>query len=262
MQPAEISAGISSVTIPSVDQASVKRLLRKTGSGRRGRGPLRRSMRLLFFALIVLTLIPLVLTVIYAVPPVRPISTLMIGDSFTGQAYDRRWVPLEDISPNLRHSVIMSEDGKFCSHRGIDWGEMKLVVKSALAGETTRGASTIPMQAVKNLYLWNSRSFVRKVAEAPLAVYFDVVLSKRRILEIYLNIVEWGPNIYGAEAAAQYHFGKSAKSLTSRQAALLAVSLPDPKGRNPGKPSRNLSRLAQLIEKRASRAGAYVGCVD
>ena len=159
----------------------------------------------------ILVMIPLVLTLLYLPPFVRPVSTLMLADLVTLQGYDRRWVPLEDISPVLINSVIMSEDGQFCRHLGIDFGELRGVVSNALAGEPTRGASTITMQTVKNLFLWNGRSIVRKVVELPLAAYFDLVVPKWRIMEIYLNIAEWGPGIYGIEAAAQHHFGVSAK---------------------------------------------------
>jgi monofunctional biosynthetic peptidoglycan transglycosylase len=172
-------------------------------------------------------------------------------------------IVLTIIAPVLAHSVIMSEDGQFCSHRGVDLAELKLVIDDAIAGEQPRGASTITMQTVKNLYLW-SRPFgtLRKVVELPLAVYTDLVLPKRRIMEIYLNIAEWGPNVYGIEAAAQYHFGRSAKNLTRRQAALLTVALPNPIGRNPARPGPGLRRLANLIEARAARAGGYIGCLE
>src|SRR5690606_21673986 len=134
------------------------------------------------------------------------------------------------------NSVIMSEDGQFCFHHGIDLGELKGVVDDALAGEATRGASTITMQTVKNLFLWSRPlASLRKLVELPLAVYVDAVLPKRRIMEIYLNIAEWAPGVYGIEAAAQHHFGVPAKKLTRRQAALLAVTLPNPYARNPAK---------------------------
>lgn len=219
---------------------------------------LRRTMKVAA----VLVFLPVALTILYLPPFVHPISTLMMKDIATFQGYDRRWAPIEDIAPVLVHSVIMSEDGQFCSHRGIDLAELKVVIDDAMAGEQTRGASTITMQTVKNLYLWH-RPFgtLRKVVEMPLAVYADLVMPKKRIMEIYLNIAEWGPNIYGIEAAAQHHFGRSAKNLTRRQAALLAVTLPNPIGRNPAKPGPGLRRLANLIEARAARAGGYVGCI-
>jgi len=223
----------------------------------------RRWLRRTVKAAVVLAVLPLVLTILYIPSFVHPISTLMLKDLVTFQGYDRRWVPLEDVAPSLVHAVIMSEDGQFCSHHGIDLGELKSVIDDAIAGEATRGASTITMQSVKNLYLW-SRPFetARKVVELPLAVYYDFVMPKRRIMEIYLNIAQWGPNIYGIEAAAQHHFGRSAKNLTRRQAALLAVTLPNPITRNPAKPGPGLRRLASLIERRAAAAGGYVDCLQ
>ena len=215
-----------------------------------------------FIALVVLAVVPAVLTFVYLPPFVHPVSTLMLRDLVTLNGYDRRWVAIDDVAPVLVHSVIMSEDGQFCSHQGIDWGELNAVIEEAMAGETTRGASTIPMQTVKNLFLWQGRSFLRKALEAPLAVYFDAVVPKKRIMEIYLNIVEWGPGIYGIEAAAQHYFGRSARDLGRRQAALLAVTLPNPLERNPAKPGPGLKRLASVIERRAARSGDYVRCVE
>ncbi|PWK76381.1 monofunctional biosynthetic peptidoglycan transglycosylase [Aminobacter sp. AP02] len=234
-------------------------------AARRGgfsRGGLRRWVRLGALIAATMAALPIVLTILYLPPFVRPISTLMIKDLITLQGYDRQWVPLDDIAPVMAHSVIMSEDGQFCSHRGVDLGELRGVISDALEGEPTRGASTIPMQTVKNLYLWNGRSFLRKVVELPLAVYFDALMPKRRIMEIYLNIAEWGPNIYGIEAASQHYFGKPASQLSRRQAALLAVTLPNPAARNPAKPGPGLKRLASVIERRAAKAGAYVQCLD
>ena len=212
--------------------------------------------------LVVLAAIPLVLTPIYAIRGVHPISTLMLWDEITVRPVLRDWVSIDDVAPVLLHSVIMSEDGQFCRHRGVDWGEMRAVVDQALDGEETRGASTITMQTVKNLFLWNDRSFVRKAMELPLAIYFDFVLSKRRILEIYINIAEWDTGVYGIEAASQHYFGKPASQLTAREAALITVSLPAPGARNPANPGRTLRRLAQRVERLAKASGAYVGCVD
>ncbi|MET2832729.1 biosynthetic peptidoglycan transglycosylase [Mesorhizobium shangrilense] len=224
---------------------------------------LKRWVRRGIAVLFVMALIPAVLTFLYLPSFVHPVSTLMLKDLATFSGYDRRWVSIDDVAPVLAHSVIMSEDGQFCFHRGVDLGELKGVVDDALAGEATRGASTITMQTVKNLFLWSRPlGTVRKVVELPLAVYFDAVMSKRRIMEIYLNIAEWGPGIYGIEAAAQHHFGISAKQLSRRQAALLAVTLPNPIERNPAKPGPGLKRLANLIERRAGRSGAYVGCLQ
>ena len=142
-----------------------------------------------------------------------PTSTLMLGQRLVGTAISQRWVPLERISPSLSAAVILSEDAQFCRHHGVDWGELKEAIESAGDG-MARGGSTITMQVVKNLFLWPSRSYVRKAVEIPLAYVIEGLWPKRRILEIYLNIAEWGPGVFGAEAAARYHFRKPALLLT------------------------------------------------
>jgi monofunctional glycosyltransferase len=206
--------------------------------------------------------LPCVLTLLYRVPFVHPVSTLMLADVAMFQGYDRRWVPIEKIAPSLVRSVMVSEDGQFCSHNGVDWVQMRRVLQGALEGEATRGASTITMQTAKNLYLWNGRSFLRKALELPLAFTIDLVWPKRRIMEVYLNIAEWGPGIYGIEAASQFHFKTSAAKLTARQASLLAVSLPNPYKRVASKPGRGMKILARIIERRASMSGPYITCLN
>ncbi|MHC1547596.1 monofunctional biosynthetic peptidoglycan transglycosylase [Phyllobacterium sp. K27] len=218
-------------------------------------------VRYLVLTGIILVMLPLILLCLYRLPFVHPISTLMAKDLVTLSGYDRQWVSMDDISPSLVNSVMMSEDAKFCSHSGIDWEALNSVVSDAIDGEQTRGASTIPMQTAKNLFLWNSRSFIRKGLEVPLAVMTDMILPKRRLMEVYLNIAEWGPGIYGIEAAAQHHFNTSAAKLSARQSAYLAVTLPNPIMRNPAKPGRGLKMLARVNERRARAAGAYVGCI-
>ncbi|NML75748.1 monofunctional biosynthetic peptidoglycan transglycosylase [Rhizobium sp. S-51] len=218
-------------------------------------------LRKLLRTALVLLVLPYALIVVYRIDFIHPVSTLMLADLVTFQGYDRRWVDFEDISPNVVRAVMMSEDGQFCFHSGVDWEQMKGVVDDALSGQTTRGASTIPMQAVKNLYLWNSRSMVRKGLELPLAMVADAIWPKERMMEIYLNIAEWGPGIYGIEAAARHHFKTSAAKLTSAQAALLAVSLPNPIERVAGKPGKGMKRLANVVDRRAKRSGAYIKCL-
>ncbi|WP_370691491.1 biosynthetic peptidoglycan transglycosylase [Affinirhizobium pseudoryzae] len=208
-----------------------------------------------------LLVLPYALVLIYALPFIHPVSTLMVADLATLKGYDRRWVSLDEMAPVLVQSVMMSEDGQFCFHGGVDWVQMRGVVQDALDGEATRGASTIPMQTVKNLFLWNSRSFVRKLLEIPLALWADLVWSKRRMMELYLNVAEWGPSIYGIEAAAHHHFKISAAKLSRRQAALLAVSLPNPYTRVASKPGRGLQRLASVVERRARGSGEYIKCL-
>ncbi|WP_083638931.1 monofunctional biosynthetic peptidoglycan transglycosylase [Rhizobium oryziradicis] len=211
---------------------------------------------------VILACIPVVLMLLYRPSFIHPPSTLMLADLATLQGYDRQWVPLDKISPYLIRSVMMSEDGQFCAHNGVDWVQMRSVIDDAMDGEETRGASTITMQTVKNLFLWNSRSFIRKGLEIPMALTANVLWSKRRTLELYLNVAEWGPGIYGAQAAALYHFKVPASKLSARQAALLAVSLPNPIARNAGKPGPGLRRLAAMVERRARNAGPYITCLD
>ncbi|SHJ68329.1 monofunctional biosynthetic peptidoglycan transglycosylase [Aureimonas altamirensis] len=223
-------------------------------------GRLKRFAVLLILAVVAL---PLVLVPIYAMPTTRPVSTLMLSEHFAFQPYDRQWVPLEDIAPVLVRSVMMSEDGQFCAHGGVDWAEFAGVMDRAFSSDgPSRGASTIPMQTVKNLFLWNGRSYVRKGLELPLAMYADTMWTKRRMMEIYLNVAEWGPGVYGIEAASRYYFNRPAADLSSRQAALLAVTLPSPLSRDPAKPSAGLARMADRIQARARASGDYTQCLD
>lgn len=221
----------------------------------------RRVLGLLIVTLTVLVALPVALVPIYAIPSVRPVSTLMLADWLALKPVARDWVPLAAISPVLVRTVMLSEDGQYCSHRGVDWRELNGVIDDAMEGEETRGASTIPMQTVKNLFLWTSRSFVRKGLEVPLALYADLVLTKPRLMEIYLNVAEFGPGLYGVEAASWRYFGKPAIALTPREAALLAKTLPAPASRDPGSPTRGLSSLARSIEARTRRAGGFSKCV-
>ena len=192
---------------------------------------------------------------------VHPVSTLMAARWLTGQPVDRRWVPLSAVSPKLVASVILSEDGQFCHEHGIDLSALRKVIGDG-DGAPTRGASTITMQVVKNLFLWPGRSYVRKALEIPLAVLLDAVWGKRRVLEAYLNVAEWGEGIYGIEAAAQDRFHVAAAALTTRQAALLATALPNPVLRSVVRPSRRHRQLAQRIVDMLPIAGPHVACVE
>jgi monofunctional biosynthetic peptidoglycan transglycosylase len=221
---------------------------------------LHRGLRLGALTLGALACLVLVLIVLYRwVNP--PTSTLMLGQWLTGTRIDQRWVPLNRISPYLQRAVITSEDGRFCQHRGVDWGEIEEAIERARDG-IPRGGSTISMQVVKNLFLWPSKSYVRKALEFPLTFAIELAWSKPRILEIYLNIAEWGPGVFGAEAAARYHFGKSAATLTSSQAALLAVSLPNPIERRAGAPGPGMQRLAGTIHARMLASPSNAACVQ
>jgi monofunctional glycosyltransferase len=144
-----------------------------------------------------------------------------------------KFVPLNQISPDLQHAVIAAEDGNFYHHHGFDWHQIQIAAQDDLEGERTRGASTITQQLVKNLFFGTGRSFLRKGAEATLVPVAEVVLGKRRILEIYLNVVEWGPGIYGAESACPYYYGTAARNIGLEQSARLAAILPAPLKRRP-----------------------------
>jgi monofunctional biosynthetic peptidoglycan transglycosylase len=148
--------------------------------------------------------------------------------------------------------VVGSEDAKFCRHRGIDWDALQDAIDDAEEGEVSRGGSSITQQVAKNLFLWPGRSVVRKALELPLALWLDFVLSKQRILEIYLNIAEWGPSgQFGAESGAMYAFGHPASSLSPREAALMAAILPNPVKRSARNPGPGVRRLAGTYTVRA-----------
>ncbi|WAC29159.1 transglycosylase domain-containing protein [Ancylobacter sp. SL191] len=204
---------------------------------------------------VILVAAPLLLAIIYNLVP--PVSTLMLARWATGQGVTRDWVSIDAMSPALVRSVLASEDARFCQHIGVDLVELQNVMDTADDGEPARGASTITMQLAKNLFLWGGRSYIRKALEMPLAVYLNFVMTKRRQLEVYLNIAEWGPDgEFGAQAAAQRAFRRGAGDLNGRQAALLAVTLPNPHTRNPAKPGPGLNRLASNLQARLPREGA------
>ena len=229
----------------------------------RRRERLKRYWRWGLYAAAFLAAWPIVMTVIYTfLPP--PFSNIMLLRALSGNGIDKHWVSLSQMSPALPRAVISSEDARFCEHAGVDWVEFQdAVVEPLDSGEApTRGASTIPMQTAKNLFLWDGRFIVRKGLEVPEALWMDLVWSKRRMIEIYLNIVEWAPGVYGAEAAARHHFRKSAKSLTKREAALLAAVLPNPIKRQAGKPSKRVKAIANRILIRLGGMGPYLTCLD
>jgi monofunctional glycosyltransferase len=210
----------------------------------------------------ILVLLPVVLTIVYAfVPP--PVTNVMLLRAIQGNGLNKDWVSLDQISPHLAASVLSSEDARFCDHNGVDWKELQGVIDDLTddAEGPVRGASTISMQTAKNLFLWDGRSFLRKVLELPLALYMDTIWTKRRMLEIYLNIAEWAPGVYGAEAASQFHFRKPASKLTRQEAALLAAVLPNPIKRKAGKPSKGVRRIAARIQIRARIMGPYLTCL-
>lgn len=219
-----------------------------------------RLLRVVAFGLLGLILLPYLMTPLYAV--MEPISTIMIWRRVTGQPVKRVYLPLSRISENARLAVLIAEDGRFCEHRGVDFAEIRDAFQDADSLEDMRGGSTITQQVAKNLFLWPQRSYVRKALEFPLALWVDLVLSKRRILEIYLNVAEWGPSgQFGVGAGSEYAFGKLPTDLSRYQAALLAATLPNPVERNARRPGPGLRRLAGLYAARMSRAPQTAACV-
>jgi monofunctional biosynthetic peptidoglycan transglycosylase len=166
------------------------------------------------------------------------------------------WVPLSQISPFLIHAVIVSEDGTFYEHEGVDWYEMKeSVEKDIEQGKAARGGSTITQQLAKNLFLSTSKDPLRKIKELVIALRMEHILSKGRILELYLNEIEWGSGIYGAEAAARKYFGTSAADLTRDQATRMAAVIPSPLKHQPNQDSRYVQRRAEIISLRMTARG-------
>lgn len=225
---------------------------------------MRRLFRLILLVALAYPLAVLVLGAAYIVVP--PVSTLMLGRWISLRGVEQSYVPLTRIASALPAATMASEDARFCGHRGVDWKELGTVLDEAEDGSPSRGASTIPMQVAKNLFLWPGRSVVRKALELPIALYISAIWSKQRMMEVYLNVAEWGPGVYGAEAAARRHFRKSAADLTRREAALLVAALPNPRQRDPAKPNRLMNAKAGRVLARIPhtptqclRAGAQRG---
>ena len=221
---------------------------------------MRRLVKNLIILAFAVLLIPYVIAPLYRF--VDPVSTPMLWRWVTGKRVVRIVVPLNRLAPALRLSVIIAEDGTFCRNRGIDLGAIREAMQQSDELGEARGASTITQQTAKNLFLWEGRSVIRKALEFPLALWLNLVLPKRRVLEIYLNIVEWGPNgEFGAEAGARWAFGKSARDLTPAEAAELAAVLPNPVRRSARIPSVLVRRLAALYERRSLEFSGHDACV-
>jgi monofunctional glycosyltransferase len=208
---------------------------------------LRRIGRILAIAAGVFLAGSVLLVALYRVLP-PPATPLMLIRAAEGNGIAKEWRPLAQISPHLVRAVIASEDAKFCEHHGFDWDAIREAWRRYRRGEgKLRGASTISMQTAKNVFLWPGRDWLRKGFEAYFTVLIELAWGKERIIETYLNVVEWGPGIYGAEAAAQYHFHKPASALTADEAAHLAAVLPDPLKWSASRPDRYVAGRAAFI---------------
>jgi monofunctional glycosyltransferase len=187
-------------------------------------------------------------------PPTTAVQMQRRMQAFVrGKTYQKnfKFVPMSQISPDLQHAVVAAEDARFYQHHGLDWHEIQIAAEEDMEGDRTRGASTITQQLVKNLFFGTGRSFLRKGAELALVPVAELVLGKKRILELYLNLVEWGPGVYGAEAACRYHYRASARNIGRDPAARLAAVLPAPLKRRP----ERMERYSAIIQNRMRQMG-------
>ena len=226
------------------------------------RKPKRRRGRPVLVVLLLLALLPFVGVLVHAlVPP--PMTILMAQQAIKGQGLDYRWRPLNQISPRLVEAAIASEDSRFCSHPGFDMEAIEQALEANRSGGRVRGGSTISQQTAKNVFLWPGRDWIRKGIEAGYTVLIETVWSKRRIMEVYRNVAEWAPGVYGAEAAARHWFDKSAADLTPREAARLAAILPSPRRYNASSPGPYVRRRAARVQAaaRVVRNEGLAACV-
>ena len=221
----------------------------------RKRGTFSRIILILLTVLAAVLVTPIALVAVYRVIP-PPVTPLMVIRLFEGEGLKKDWVPLRRISPRLVRAVIALEDTKFCQHDGVDWGSLFEALSEHYKGGRLRGASTISMQTTKNVLLWPGRDYIRKGLEVPLTFWMELIWDKRRIIEVYLNIAEWGPGVYGAEAAARTYFGKSASRLTAWEAARMAAVLPNPRRWSPRRPTAYIRGRAYTAIARNEDLGA------
>lgn len=232
-----------------------KRAAKAKKSSKPKSGPLRRflawffgweilksAFRFLVRAAVVVAVLVGLLVALYAVvaPPTTP---YILAERFRLGGVERTWIPIEDVAPVVASSVVAAEDANFCLH----WGFDMAAIRAAIDDGAARGASTLSQQTVKNVFLWQGRSWPRKALEAMLTPVVEAIWSKKRILEVYLNVAEFDEGVFGVEAAAFHYFGKGAGRLSAREAALLAAVLPDPKGRSARQPSSFVERRARAI---------------
>jgi len=190
-----------------------------------------------FVAFLAMTAVSMVIVYRVVDPPITPLMLIRPLERLgNGKlvGISKEWISIDDVSPHLLRSVIAAEDGRFLSHSGVDWKAVEQAQKrneriERRGGSKLYGASTITMQCARNVFLWQGRNYIRKGLEVGFTYLMEFVWGKRRILEVYINVIEWGEGIYGAEAAAQHYFGVSASKLTPRQAAGLAAILPNPR---------------------------------
>lgn len=213
-----------------------------------------RLLRKLLMALFLLLVVgPVLMVIIYRFAP-PPVTPLMIIRAVEGKGLDHRWRPIDEVSPALPRALIAAEDAKFCDHHGFDLDALQKAYENNESGRKIRGGSTISQQTAKNVFLWPGRSYVRKGLEAYFTVLIEIGWGKKRIMEVYLNSIEFGPGIYGAEAASRRYFGVGANKLTAAQSARLAAILPSPL-------KWKVVGAGKYVKKRTRKIGAASGTV-
>jgi monofunctional biosynthetic peptidoglycan transglycosylase len=232
--------------------------------GRKGKGGVAGRLVRGIVALLVVVLFigPVAMVAVYRfVPP--PLTYLMVQRIFEGHGIERHWVPLNAISPHLVRAVIAAEDARYCEHHGFDVAAIQKAMAANASGKKLRGGSTISQQTAKNVFLWPHRDWVRKGFEAWFTVLIEASWGKPRIMEVYLNTIEWGPGVYGAEAAARRNFHVHAKDLTAAQAARLAAIVPKPLSWRAAKPGPYVRRRSGAITRNAGvvRREGLTSCV-
>ena len=221
----------------------------------------KRLWRVIWITALILVLLPMLLLMVYTWvnPPLTPLMVQrffqQVGDKDRKVNFERDYVSIDEISPNLVTAVISSEDGRFMRHKGFDIPQLKQSYSENKRGRRVRGGSTISMQTAKNAFLPHKRSYMRKAFEAGFTIGIEKLWGKERIMEVYLNIIEFGDGIYGCEAASQHYFGHSAKTLSKHEAAQLAVTLPSPLKRNPGHKTPYFKRQTSVVEGRMAKYG-------
>lgn len=223
---------------------------------------IRRLFRWIFRLVAFFFIASIALVVIYRVvdPPITPLMLIRPMEGVAGGdlvGVNKRWVSLDEINPAMVRAVIAAEDGRFFTHNGIDWKAVESARQrnERSDGKKLYGASTITMQCARNVFLWQGRNYIRKGLEVYFTYLIEFVWGKRRILEVYLNVIEWGDGVYGVEAASEKYFGIHASQLSARQAALLASVLPNPRHWDPSRPTGYINRRASMIQGRAAGVG-------
>lgn len=221
-----------------------------------------RILRWVFRVITFFILASVALVIIYRVvdPPITPLMLIRPMEGIAGGnlvGISKKWVRIDDINPALLRSVIAAEDGRFFTHSGIDWKAVDQAQKrnERSKGKKIYGASTITMQCARNVFLWQGRNYIRKGLEVYFTYLMEFFWSKKRILEVYVNVIEWGDGVYGVEAASEKYFGIPASKLNARQAALLASVLPNPRKWSPAAPTGYINRRASMIQGRARGVG-------